>query len=399
LIINGATIDTFFQSKSYTLHTEKVPVELVHLISQLFRNNLMIYFEISSRNGTLIVSFQHSDKYNYQCKSFSLIAEVLNMFRTRALGRRLLGPSFDYILFLRPRQWPILTCQLAVGILSAPAVAEAIVGHSERTLGTLSWITLVIAWTAWVLCLNGGTLAFNSAFDRDEEDIAYLVKPPLPPRHLALVSFLLMMAGGVLAFLVTPAFGLITVGCILMSVIYSHPFTRWKGIPGRDLVINMIGYGGCTTISGLMVGQVIMDSSSTVPDSAGWLLVAGFALLFGSFYPLTQIYQIETDRKRGDVTLAADLGTRTSLTLAIALGIAGGSFLLAAARMWNDNGTIGPLLPLSGAIAVWIVMLFVWYLKEAGMNASAHEKGMYRALAIWAAIDGAVLIGRFGFIL
>ncbi len=306
-------------------------------------------------------------------------------------------PSFDYILFLRPRQWPILTCQLVVGILSAPAVAEAIVGHSEGTFDIIPWIKLVIAWTAWVLCLNGGTLAFNSAYDRDEEDIAYLVQPPLPPRHLALVSFLLMMAGGVLAFLVTPAFGLITVGCILMSVIYSHPFTRWKSIPGRDLVINMIGYGGCTTISGLMVGQVIMGSSSTVPDSVGWLLIAGFALLFGSFYPLTQIYQIETDRKRGDVTLALALGTRTSLTLAIALGIAGGSFLLAAARTWNDNGTIGLLLPLSGAIAVWIVMLFLWYLKEAGMNASAHEKGMYLALAVWAAIDGAVLISRYGF--
>ena len=37
----------------------------------------------------------------------------------------------------------------------------------------------------WVVCLNGGTLALNSAFDRDEGDIAYLRRPPLPPRHLA----------------------------------------------------------------------------------------------------------------------------------------------------------------------------------------------------------------------
>ncbi len=153
------------------------------------------------------------------------------MFHARTPGRKLLGSSFDYILFLRPRQWSILTCQLAVGILSAPAVAEAIVGHSERTLGILSWIKLVIAWTAWVLCLNGGTLAFNSAHDRDEEEIAYLIQPPLPPRHLAHVSFLLMMAGGVLVFLITPAFGLVIVGCILMSVIYSHPITRWKSVP------------------------------------------------------------------------------------------------------------------------------------------------------------------------
>jgi 4-hydroxybenzoate polyprenyltransferase len=83
-----------------------------------------------------------------------------------------------------------------------------------------------------------------SDYDRDEEDIAYLVQSPLPPHHLALVSFLLMLVGAVLTFLVTPAFGLITVGSILMSVIYSLPFTRWKSVPGRDLAINMIGYGG-----------------------------------------------------------------------------------------------------------------------------------------------------------
>ena len=37
----------------------------------------------------------------------------------------------------------------------------------------------------WVVCLNGGTLALNSAFDRDEGDIAYLRRPPPPPRYLA----------------------------------------------------------------------------------------------------------------------------------------------------------------------------------------------------------------------
>jgi hypothetical protein len=96
--------------------------------------------------------------------------------------------------------------------------------------------------------------------------------------------------------------------------------------------------------------------------------------------------------------LAAALGTRRSLALGIALGIAAGSFLLAAARTWNDMGTIGPMLPLSGAVAAWIAMLAGWYFKAAEMDASAHEKGMYRALAVWAVIEGAVLIGRFGFI-
>lgn len=320
------------------------------------------------------------------------------MFRARTIGRKLFGHSFDYFLFLRPRQWPILTFQLAVGILCAPAITTIIGSGSHGLVETISWIGLVMAWLAWVVCLNGGTLAFNSAYDRDEDDIAYLVQPPLPPHHLALFSFLLMLIGAVLAFLVTPAFGFVTLVCVLMSVIYSHPVTRWKSIPGRDLAINMIGYGGGTTISGLIVGQVVVDSSSIIPDMTGWFLIVGFALLFGSFYPLTQIYQVDTDRKRGDLTLVAALGTRPSLALAIVLGIAAGSFLLVAAGKWNEQGTLGPMLPLLGTIAVWTGMLAVWHHKSNGMDAAAHEKGMYYALTLLAVIDCAVLISRYGFI-
>jgi len=39
----------------------------------------------------------------------------------RTLGRKLLGRHFDYVLFTRPQQWPILTAQFAVGIVCAPS--------------------------------------------------------------------------------------------------------------------------------------------------------------------------------------------------------------------------------------------------------------------------------------
>lgn len=306
------------------------------------------------------------------------------------------GPSFDYILLLRPRQWPILTFQLAVGVLCAPAVAAAI-GNWYTGPVTFSWFGLVRAWMAWVVCLNGGTLAFNSAYDRDEDDIAYLARPPPPPSHLALVSFLLMVAGAVIAFTITPAFGLVTLGCVLMSVIYSHPVTRWKSKPGGDLAINILGYGSGTTISGLMVGQVVAGSYAIIPDNTGWFLVAGFGLLFGSFYPLTQIYQIPSDRERGDTTLATVLGIRTSLLLTIVLGIAAGVFLLRAAMQWNAADTLWSVFPLLGAMVVWIGMLVAWHRKAGEMDDAAHEKGMYCALMVWAVIDGAVLISRYGF--
>lgn len=250
-----------------------------------------------------------------------------------------------------------------------------------------------MTWLAWVVCLNGGTLAFNSAYDRDENDIAYLARPPPPPSHLATFSFMLMAAGVVLAFLVTPAFSLVTGGCVIMSILYSHEAFRWKSIPGCDLAINMVGYGGCTTLSGIVAGQAILGAASVNPDQAGWLLTAGFGLLFGSFYPLTQIYQVDTDRKRGDLTLVAAIGISKALTLAIFLGITASIFLLEAAWMWNYSFML--MLPLLAALIIWMAMLAIWHSKSAGMDAPVHEKWMYIALTVWALIDLSILISRY----
>ena len=42
------------------------------------------------------------------------------MTRARRWGSRLLGPAFDYLLFLRPRQWPILTAPVSYTHLTLP---------------------------------------------------------------------------------------------------------------------------------------------------------------------------------------------------------------------------------------------------------------------------------------
>src|SRR2546430_2867318 len=44
------------------------------------------------------------------------------------------------------------------------------------------------ALAIWVICLNGGTLAINSVFDKDEGDIGYLVAPPPIPTYLLAFS-------------------------------------------------------------------------------------------------------------------------------------------------------------------------------------------------------------------
>ena len=81
----------------------------------------------------------------------------------RALGYRLLGPAFDYILHLRPAEWPIMAGHTLLGALLALGL-PAVTGGAP--LGRV-----LLGLVLWVVALNGGTLAINSAFDRDEGDV------------------------------------------------------------------------------------------------------------------------------------------------------------------------------------------------------------------------------------
>ena len=97
------------------------------------------------------------------------------------------------------------------------------------------WRRARSALVLWVVFLNGGTLAINSAFDRDEGDIGYLKAPPPVPRHLGLVAFTLMAAGQVLALLLPAGFRWAYAICFLLSVLYSVPPLRLKAVAGRGL--------------------------------------------------------------------------------------------------------------------------------------------------------------------
>lgn len=332
----------------------------------------------------------------------------------------LLNGIRDAGVLTRPGQWPILSSQFFVGVLLMAPAAQG----GGCWLNTASLAVLAVSWLCWVVLLNGGTLAFNSAHDRDTGPVAYLADPPAPPSWLAHAALVWMIAGAVIGWLVIgPAFGTVIGLCVVLSVLYSLPATRWKSLPGLDLLVNMVGYGSGTTAAGLLAGRAAYlngpraadDSggrslaalsacgtdriflpplpagdglgtgmiSAVLSGGAGWF-VLGFGLLFGSFYPLTQLYQLQDDMERGDRTLATALGTGRSLQLSIALGVAAA----AAFGLGLTARGAGPWMILPGAgLLAWIGHLVVWSLSSVTYTPADHERGMYRALTLWAAVD------------
>src|SRR2546426_86759 len=230
------------------------------------------------------------------------------------------------------------------------------------------------------LTLVGRRIAINSVFDRDEGDIGYLIAPPRLPRHLLPFSVALLAGGQLAALTLPPPFQIAYAICFALSILYSVPPFRFKAVAGVDWLINMWGFGTLTPFA-------TWAATGRPLDLGHGLVLLAFCPLFAGLYPLTQLYQFDEDRRRGDRTLALIIGMRRSLDVAI------GCILLAFALFgWAAVvlrvGGVPLLLPL----AAWLWVVVPWRVGYQSWTAARHQQGMYRALAAWAVTDLVVLL-------
>ena len=119
-------------------------------------------------------------------------------------------------------------------------------------------------------------------------------------------------------------------------------------------------------------------------------MLLAFCPLFAALYPLTQLYQLDEDARRGDRTLASSARHPRSLDAAIVAATAIAFLCFAAAGAaggwripadgWRWLALAGAALGGRGAGAV-----------AAGLPAARRRpsisEGMYRALGAWAVTD------------
>ena len=291
----------------------------------------------------------------------------------RRWGYRVLpGDLFSYILHLRPAEWPTMAAHTAFGYVLA-------VGW--QGVGRGAWLhDALLPLVLWVVFLNGGTLAINSVYDRDEGDIGYLNAPPPLPRYLLHFSLALLAGGQLLALRLPAGFPIAYAICFVLSILYSVPPFRFKAVAGVDWVINMWGFGTLTPYAA-------WAATGRPLDFGHGLVLLAFCPLFAGLYPLTQLYQFDEDRRRGDRTLALILGMRKSLLVAIACVVLAFGLL-----GWAGVVLQAPALALAAPLAAWLAVLLPWFARHASWTAADHQRGMYRALTAWAITDVVVLI-------
>jgi 4-hydroxybenzoate polyprenyltransferase len=206
---------------------------------------------------------------------------------------------------------------------------------------------------AFHVFLYGGITAYNSYYDRDEGPVGGLRKPPPVTQPLLGFSLGIQLIGLALSVLVGWQLALLYVIVMLLSVAYSHPKFRWKARPLLSLVVVALGQGAVGFRAGWLCAAT--PPPPLLGSYAGMLGMAAAVLLTTGFYPLSQLYQIDEDRQRGDFTFAVVYGPQTSFRFSLACLMAGGACI--ALVVLERFGLRDALVALAAQLLLWAVVL------------------------------------------
>lgn len=222
----------------------------------------------------------------------------------------------------------------------------------------LSQVTTIIWWKAILiflilhLLIYPASNGYNSYMDRDEGSIGLLEHPLTPTRELFHISMILDTAGLILSTLINVYFFICVLMNILASKAYSYRGIRLKKYPYTGFLTVILFQGAVTFF------MVYCGSGASQASGIPWLAVISSSLLFGCFYPLTQIYQHEQDLKDGVVSISYKLGYRGTFVFTAGMFLAGDLLLLGYFR---QTGRMGQFILLE-AILIPVLYYFInWF--------------------------------------
>jgi 1,4-dihydroxy-2-naphthoate polyprenyltransferase len=162
---------------------------------------------------------------------------------------------------------------------------------------------------------------YNSYMDKDDGSIGMLERPPKPTEELFWLTALLDALAVLLSLFVNVLFAACIVANIMASRAYSYRGIRLKKYPVTGFLTVILFQGALTYF---MVYNGSTSGSWEVP----WQGMLISSLLFGGFYPLTQIYQHQQDLADGVQTISYKLGVNGTFVFSAVM------YLLAEAALF-----------------------------------------------------------------
>ncbi len=218
-------------------------------------------------------------------------------------------------------------------------------------------------WVFFILhfLLYPASNGYNSYFDKDEKSIGGLKNPPPVNTGLYFLALILDALAIVLGYIkINTTFAVMLLVYGLVSKAYSHPSIRLKKHGWTSWVITGL-FQGLFTFMMCYVGlnafslDLALQPRIVIPG----LLASG---MLWANYPLTQVYQHEEDRKRGDITISARLGVTGTFYFAASLFTATAiGFLLYFKHAFDEKYALLFLLvlmPIIGYFFYWFFLVF-----------------------------------------
>jgi 1,4-dihydroxy-2-naphthoate octaprenyltransferase len=175
------------------------------------------------------------------------------------------------------------------------------------------WGRALLIFVILHLLVYPASNGYNSYMDRDTGPIGGVARPLQPTRQLFTLTLGMDILALLLAVLISWYFTAGLLLYILASRAYSYRGIRLKKYP-------IAGWLTVAACQGALVFFIVFQGShpsgagtgSNLPGGDYWEAMVASSLLLGGFYPLTQLYQHEADRRDGVTTLSMVLGYRGS---------------------------------------------------------------------------------------
>lgn len=168
----------------------------------------------------------------------------------------------------------------------------------------IHWFNAILAFIILHFFVFPSSNGYNSFNDRDTGSIGGLKNPPPVSLQLFYTTLFMDIIAVTAGLLISPAFSLLVLLFILVSRVYSYRPIRLKKFAFLSFII----------VSSFQGGLVFLMSTIAIHDIIPELtpeLILGMTistLFIGSVYPLTQIYQHQSDKNDGIITISYKLG-------------------------------------------------------------------------------------------
>jgi 4-hydroxybenzoate polyprenyltransferase len=273
------------------------------------------------------------------------------MNKTNTENRYILQEIWHFIIHLR---WHYQLFILSGGFLLGGLLSN-----------TINWAYFGIQFLNVHLLLFGGATAYNSYWDKDEGPVGGLKNPPKMSPWMWGASILLQAAGLGIALWHGVLFAVIYLVSFVLFWLYSTPHFRWKGTPLKSLVAIGISTGSNSVLMGYLA------AGGGTRDFEVWNAALGVALMVLSLYPISQLYQLDEDIRRGDQTFAIQFGFAGVIQFFV-VAFAGGMMLVGFSLM-HIQRWFGVIFLLIGIITgIWIYR----QLKNIGLEKNDYQTVM-----------------------